>query len=107
MNKIIKELMPDPVFHFLRNRKKGIQKIFYKGNKVYCVCCGSSFSSFAPFGVAKLPNRLCLNCDSLERDRLLWMYLEKRTDLYTKKTKLLHVAPERIFFKKFKTESSI
>jgi SAM-dependent methyltransferase len=107
MDERIRRLMPDRIFHLLRDAKKEIQKIFYKGDKVYCVCCGSKFRSFAPFGVHKLPNRMCLECDSLERDRLMWMYLDRKTDLYKKPVKLLHVAPERIFFKKFKSTLTI
>ena len=50
---------------------------------------------------------MCLVCDSLERDRLMWMYLEMKTDLYKKQVKMLHVAPERIFYKKFKKTPNI
>lgn len=107
MDERIRRLMPDKIFHLLRNSKKEVLKLFYRGDKVYCVCCGSSFRSFAPFGVNKLPNRMCLECDSLERDRLMWMYLEMKTDLYNKQVKMLHVAPERIFYKKFKNMPNI
>ncbi|MEJ7735789.1 MAG: methyltransferase domain-containing protein [Chitinophagaceae bacterium] len=107
MKDTLKKMLPDDVFHAIRDVKKNFQKKFYKGDAVYCVCCQSSFKAFAPFGVIKLPNRLCLECDSLERDRLLWMYLEKRTNLYKEPVRLLHVAPERLFFKKFSSLETI
>jgi SAM-dependent methyltransferase len=103
----LRELLPDNVFHGLRKIKKVFQRQMYKGNDVHCVCCGSSFKKFAPFGTQKWPNRLCINCDSLERDRLLFLYLDNKTTLYKQQTSLLHIAPERIFFNKFKTVPGI
>jgi SAM-dependent methyltransferase len=107
MERLLKRTLPYPIFQALRNCKKSIQRLNFKGDSVYCACCGSSFSAFAPFGIPRRPNRICLQCDSLERDRLLWMFLEKETDLFTKTCKLLHVAPERVFFNRFKCIGSI
>ncbi len=70
----------------------------YRGNKVYCDCCGSTFSAFAPFGEIKRKNAWCPKCESLERHRLLSMYLKNKTDIYQKQLKVLHVAPEVAFF---------
>ena len=39
---------------------------------------------------------------SLERHRLLWLYLKNETDLFTAHQKLLHFAPEQAFYKRFK-----
>jgi SAM-dependent methyltransferase len=107
MESLLKRTLPYSLFHALRNCKKTVQKLNFKGDQVYCACCGSTFKAFAPFGVPRTPNRLCLQCDSLERHRLLWMFLEKQTSLFTKPSKLLHVAPERVFFKRFKQAKSI
>lgn len=107
MRDTLKKILPDDVFHAFRDVKKSFQKKFYKGDVVFCVCCQSSFKAFAPFGVTKMPNRLCLQCDSLERDRLLWMYLEKCTNLYNEPVRLLHVAPERLFYHKFSSVETI
>ena len=44
-------------------------------------------------------------CLSLERHRLIFLYLEKETSIFKEKTKLLHIAPEECLiniFKKFK-----
>jgi SAM-dependent methyltransferase len=107
MDNLLKTVLPYSAFYALRDCKKSFQKLYFKGDNVYCACCGSSFSAFAPFGVPRSPNRLCLQCDSLERHRLLWMFLEKRTDLFSSPYRLLHVAPERVFFHKFKKMRSI
>lgn len=39
-------------------------------------------------------NARCPKCGSLERHRLLWLYLERETDLLKRPARLLHVAPE-------------
>lgn len=77
-------------------------RLKYKGTGVECVCCGSKFRSFAPFGVTPRPNAWCPKCESLERHRLLWKFLQEETNLLTSNSFLLHSAPEKIFFKSFK-----
>lgn len=79
----------------------------YAGDRVYCPCCKSSFKEFARFGGTRRRNAWCPKCESLERHRLLWMYFENRTTLYRKPTRLLHLAPETIFFNRFIKEESI
>lgn len=37
---------------------------------------------------------MCPKCNSLQRHRLLWLFLNRRLDLNAKPMKLLHVAPE-------------
>jgi SAM-dependent methyltransferase len=73
----------------------------YAGDKVYCACCGSKFREFAPFGGTRRKNAWCPACESLERHRLLWMYFENKTNIYKQPLRLLHVAPETIFYNKF------
>lgn len=74
------------------------------GDNVHCVCCNKSFITFLPYGVVRRANALCPNCGSLERHRLHWHYMKNKTTLFsgnTKRWKLLHVAPEAIFYNKF------
>lgn len=40
---------------------------------------------------------------SLERHRLLWLYLKEKTSFFSENLKLLHVAPEYCFIKRFKS----
>lgn len=77
---------------------------FYKGNAVQCTVCNKSFSKFLPYGSnqAYRENVLCPYCLSLERHRLLWLYLRERTNLFTHKGKFLHIAPEQCFWSRFK-----
>jgi SAM-dependent methyltransferase len=74
-----------------------IVAIFYKGNSVNCNVCDHSFRKFLPYGRKARENALCPNCLALERHRLMWLFLEKETDFFTSKLKVLHIAPELCF----------
>ena len=48
-----------------------------------------------PPGLFQRPESKCPLCGSLERHRLIWLYLNRQTDLFDgHKKKMLHVAPE-------------
>lgn len=67
-----------------------------------CPICGRSFRNFAPYGHRRRRgNALCPNCLSLERHRLLWLFLKERTDFFSGRLRVLHIAPERCFVKRF------
>lgn len=76
--------------------------IFYKGNKVECPICYGKFRKFLPYGNKGADNRLCPKCLSLERHRLLWLYFKNKTNFFEADLKVLHVAPEQSFIKRFK-----
>ncbi len=68
---------------------------FYSGNKFSCNCCGRTFRKFKSKGTLKIrKNAECPFCGSLERTRTLLFYLQRETDIFRKKTTLLHFAPE-------------
>lgn len=76
---------------------------FYWGNKVECPICGGHFHKFLPYGYGEaMDNRLCPKCLSLERHRLLWLYLKEKTGFFTDNLKVLHFAPEQPFLKRFR-----
>jgi len=68
--------------------------IFMRGKKLLCPCCGYQGNRFLSYGLRPRPNALCPWCLSLERHRLLWLYLDEKSTIYTKPTKILHFAPE-------------
>lgn len=73
------------------------------GDNVECFVCEKKFRKFAPYGYGTpRENVLCPNCFSLERHRLIWYYLNNHSNLLTEPNKLLHIAPEQCFYKKFK-----
>lgn len=62
------------------------------GLRIACPCCGLRFRSLQPFkGRA---NARCPWCGSLERHRLLALYLREHTPFLRQPVSLLHVAPE-------------
>jgi len=61
---------------------------------LHCPCCGGNFPLFLPGGVKLRPNARCPRCQSLERHRLIWLYLMRRTPLPGGRLKVLHFAPE-------------
>ena len=80
-----------------------VYTFFLKGNTVECPVCNSKLSKFMPYGrLISRPNALCPNCLSLERHRLMALYMKQRTNFYTAKhLKVLHVAPEYCFIDRF------
>lgn len=75
---------------------------FYRGSNVECPICSHHYSKFLPYGrINPRANALCPNCQSLERHRLIWLYLENKTDFFNRRQKVLHIAPEACFMKKF------
>lgn len=76
---------------------------FYRGKGVECPVCGGEFRKFMPYGYNVVrENALCPRCLSLERHRLLWLYLKNRTNFFSAPQKVLHVAPEQCFYKRFR-----
>lgn len=77
--------------------------IFYIGKKVQCPVCEKSFRKFLPYGRKARENALCPNCLSLERHRLMWLFLKEKTDFFQASKKVLHIAPEICFIDRFET----
>jgi SAM-dependent methyltransferase len=78
-----------------------VLSIFYHGKGVECNVCGSEFRKFLPYGRSGRDNALCPNCLSLERHRLMYLYLQRKTNFFKDNLKLLHVAPEYCFIDRF------
>lgn len=69
---------------------------------------GKSFKKFLPYGYENpRENVLSPSTLSLERHRLLWLYLKNETNFFTQPHKLLHFAPEQAFYKRFKKLKNI
>ena len=95
MLQALKKLMPTEI-------RRQIRALALTGKHVFCPCCKGQFATFLPKGIVKRPNAECPRCLSLERHRLMQLYLEQKVDLLKPpQKKLLHVAPEPIFFKQF------
>lgn len=83
--------------------------MIYAGNKVECTVCEKSFRKFLNYGsaVANRDNVLCPYCLTLERHRLMWLYLKEKTDFFTVQKKVLHIAPEQCFYKRFRKQKNL
>lgn len=97
----IKTCMPPFLFEETRRVVYAARSLFFRGNTVFCVCCNGHFRRFFPYGERKRAGAQCPRCGSLERHRLLWLYLRDRTELWTDQLRLLHIAPEACFQKAF------
>lgn len=61
-----------------------------------------------PYGrINPRPNALCPHCLSLERHRLIWMYLQQETNFFKTPLQVLHVAPEVCFMKRFEKQHGV
>jgi SAM-dependent methyltransferase len=82
-----------------------VRSIRYRGAAVECPCCDSTFSRFLPHrGRA---HAKCPRCGALERHRVLWLFLERETDLFEGPGALLHIAPEYAFLRRFSQTSGL
>jgi len=96
--KILLSKMPEWLKEPLRRTKKRIKALAYYGKGRSCPVCCKTSSHFKPFGVVPRKDAECAHCGSLERDRLTWLFIQKKTDLFNDKPKkMLHVAPESVF----------
>lgn len=88
--------VPRPVLQRMAGWAVPVLGLFCKGRGSVCPLCGSEFRKFLPYGYVRLrSNALCPKCLSLERHRLLWLYLTHETDLLRTFPRTLHIAPER------------
>jgi SAM-dependent methyltransferase len=83
---------PHQIRHGVERR---VQTAWYGlGDDVRCPYCGWSGTRFLPAGQSRAPNRLCPRCGSLERYRMLYLYLTQHTPLLERRTRLLDIAPK-------------
>ena len=83
---------------------------YLKGDRFTDPIDGKSFRKFLPYGYGKQrENALSPSTLSLERHRLMWLFLKDETDFFTsKKTlKVLHIAPEQCFLDIFKKQENL
>ncbi len=83
-------------------------KYYLKGNRYNDPIDGNSFRKFLPYGYEKQrENVLSPSTLSLERHRLLWLYLKRETEFFNKPLKVLHFAPEQAFYKRFRNQQNL
>ena len=97
-------------FWLAKKLRGGLQKVlglYYTGNAVFCPFCNKSFRKFLPggfdypvlyenhvIGSGYRLNEVCPRCYSLDRHRLIYLFLKNKTNISSAPLKLFHVAPE-------------
>lgn len=104
--KLILNLIPRPVLQRVAGWIVPVVGLLYLGKGKQCPLCGCQRRKFMPYGyVTSRENALCPNCLSLERHRLLWLWLVRESDIgrgAMALPKMLHIAPEVALMRKFK-----
>jgi predicted SAM-dependent methyltransferase len=110
INKIVRQAQQGNLIQAItRKILRTILKPYYlSGKKYHCPVCGIYARKFLPVNKSR-ENAECPKCSSLERHRLLWLYLQERPDnfFFTKNIKLLHIAPEKVFAEKISKMTNI
>ncbi|GAB4398208.1 MAG: class I SAM-dependent methyltransferase [Microscillaceae bacterium] len=106
MKKIISALirfLPRPLLQRISPLGLKVLGWFYRGKAVECPICQHTYARFLPYGrgSSARANALCPHCLSLERHRLIWVYLQEKTDFFTVPQQVLHIAPEACFIPRF------
>lgn len=113
MKKLYKFLLnklPRPLLIRLSYIFRLFSPIIYAGNKVECPVCGKSYRKFLSYGssVAHREGVLCPGDLTLERHRLMWLYLKEFSNFFTAENlEVLHIAPEQCFHGKFKAQKNL
>ena len=114
--KLVLNTIPRPLLIRLSYIARPILAFFLRGDTFTDPIDGKSFKSFLPYGYGNQRNNvLSPSTLSLERHRLLWLYLQNETNFFpsessTKKSsplRVLHFAPEQCFLKRFRKLKNI
>ena len=101
--KVILNRVPRPLLIKLSYVVRPFIAFYLKGNKYTDPIDNKSFRKFLPYGYEiQRQNVLSPSTLSLERHRLLWLYLTNETNFFTSKKKVLHMAPEQCFLTRFR-----
>jgi len=95
--------IPRPILIKLSYWVRPIIAFFLKGSTFTDPIDGKSYRKFLSYGYeVQRPNVLSPSTLSLERHRLLWLYLKNETNFFTTHKKVLHFAPEQAFYSRFR-----
>lgn len=106
--KFFLNLFPRPLLIKLSYLVRPIIALTLKGDTYTDPIDGKSFRKFLPYGYGKQrENALSPSTLSLERHRLLWLFLKEQTDFFTTNKKVLHMAPEQCFLPLFRKQKNL
>lgn len=103
----IKKLIPVWLGKKIRGTYQKALGIYYKGDTYHCPYCKHNFrkmlsdgethpviSKYQIIGSGYRENCTCPRCYAKDRDRLIHLYLEKKTNIFSAPNRVLHIAPE-------------
>ncbi|KQT35480.1 SAM-dependent methyltransferase [Chryseobacterium sp. Leaf405] len=103
VTKLLLNKIPRPVLIKMSIWARPLIYQFFKGNNFQDPIDGRYYRKFLPYGYgSQRENALSPGTLSLERHRQMWLYLQNETDFFIKNYKVLHIAPEQEFLRKFK-----
>lgn len=88
-----RKLLPARFFQLGKSLYYWLHAIPVIGNRVTCPCCGHHLHHFVSFYGRSM---LCPWCWSLPRHRLLYFYLQNRTNIFQDLLTVLHFAPDAL-----------
>ena len=106
--KTLLNIIPRPVLIKISIAARPLIEFYFKGNKFHDPINGKSYRRFLPYGYGKQrKNALSPGTLSLERHRQMWLFLKNETDFFIKSYKVLHIAPEQEFLRRFKKNKNL
>lgn len=97
--------IPRPILIRISYVVKFFAPIIFYGKKYKDPINGKTYRKFLPYGYSEKSERknvLSPGTLSLERHRLLWLYLKNKTNFFTTNHSVLHIAPEQCFLPIFR-----
>ena len=111
MSKLFKfflNLIPRPWLIQLSYVIRPAMALMLRGSTFVDPIDGKGFRKFLPYGYENpRENVLSPSTLSLERHRLLWLFLKEQTSFFEAPLKVLHFAPEQAFYKRFRNQTNL
>ena len=105
---LVTRLIPRHYLHHVSHFFLRIFSLFMRGNQFEDPINGYTYRKLLPYGrLRPRENALAPDSISLERHRLIWLYLKEKTNFFSDNLKFLHIAPEYCFIKLFKNQKNL
>ncbi len=106
--KFLLNAIPRPLLIKVSYLTRPVISFLLRGKRYTDPIDGKKFRKFLPYGYeSQRENVLAPSTLSLERHRFLWLYLKRKSSFFSNTQKVLHIAPEQCFFKRFKKQENL
>lgn len=98
----LKKYIPPRLKYWLKKARNAVLSHIYSGKERYCPVCDKTSKKFVKH--ENFENARCVHCGAHERHRIVWLYLNRKTDLFNGMSKrMLAVGVEPSFEKPLKS----